>query len=163
MPLIDDASENSVGHALKRLRFKVVKRAHHQFVEWLPAIWERPHQWPDMLLRQRDLRRSGLSATRVMAATDSAAAVAEIIRVAVQKLDVSDVPLDRRGALKAKIKEVIAEVYREWSQESISKRELAEWLKESPNAPKSALMARGEQLMRFALRKQCPSCGATVK
>ena len=161
--LIDDATEESVVRALKRLKFRVVKRGHRKFVAWAPAVWERPRDWPDVFLKQRELRRSGLSAARVIAAADSAAAVAEIIREAVQKLDVLDIPLDRRGALKAKIKEVIAEVYKEWSQESISKRELAGWLKESPNAPKSMLMARGEQLMRLALRKICPNCGAKVQ
>ena len=161
--LIDNATEESVARAFKRLKFRVVKRGHRKFVAWAPAVWERPRDWPEVFLKQRELRHSGLSAARVIAAADSAAAVAEIIHEAVQKLDVLNIPLDRRGALKSKIKEVIGEVYREWSQESISKRELAGWLKESPNAPKSMLMARGEQLMRFALRKVCPNCGVTVQ
>ena len=160
---IPNANEESVVRALKRLKFKVVKRGHNKITGYDPPVYERPYKWPDVLMRQRELRQRGVSVGMVVSATDSAAAIPAIIHKAVQALDVSDIPLYKPGALKARIKAVLTEIYYEWDRDSISRRELAGWLKESPDAPLPALMARGERLMDFALRKKCPHCGSTGK
>ena len=154
-----NVTEDAVGRSLKALRFKMVKRAHRKFEKWLPAVYAPPPEWPALFQKQRELRRSGLSADAVMRATDSAAGVTAIIERAVRALDMSDVPLDARGALKKKIKGVIADIHREWSRDSIPRSELARWLKEDGERPVAYLQSRVEGYVRFASRRTCPHCG----
>ena len=152
-------TEEAVVQGLRRLGFKVVKKAHKKFVHMEPAIWAPPARWPEVLEKQRELHRNGLSTGAVMRATDLSAEVTAIIGKAVKLLDVDDVPLDRRGALKAKIKTVVQEVYRTMEYDSVARQELASWLGESRDANVQYLQSRVEGYVRFASRKTCQHCG----
>ena len=155
-PLVG-ASVESVGRSMKALGFKLVKRQHVKHVGWRSAIVEPPRDWPPLFERQRELRRAGLSAGAVTRATDAAADVEDIIKQAVQRLDVSDIPLNQRGMLKRSIKDVIRDVYREATRDSIPRRELARWLGESAEANVAALENRVQGLLRFATRQNTRS------
>ena len=152
-------TEDKVGRGLKRLKFTVVKRAHSKFVRMEPAVWASPTEWPELLQKQRDLKRSGLSTGQVMRATDLSAEITAIIDAAVKLLDVQDVALFKRGALKEKIKEVIQEVYTKAVRDSIARDELARWLREDPGANRAYLQSRVEGYVRFASKRLCQHCG----
>ena len=154
-----DVPEKSVAHGLRRLKFKVVKRAYLQFVRMDPAVWAPPPEWPPVLRKQRQLHRSGLSTGAVMRATELSAEVTAIIDDAVRRLDIADVPLYRPGAMKAKIKEVVQDVYRRATYDNVSREQLASWLMESPDVHVGAMESRIKGLVRFATSKTCPECG----
>ena len=154
-----DLPEETVAHGLKRLRFKVVKRAHLKFIRMEPAVWSPPRRWPDLLQKQRELRQSGLSTGSVMRATDLSAEITAIINDAVKLLDIEDVPLFKRGALKLKIREVVQEVYRKAAVDNIARQELASWLGERPDANIGYLQSRIEGYTRFASKRLCQHCG----
>ena len=143
-------STESAGRSMKALRFKTVKRRTVKHVGWESAIIEPPRKWPEIFQRQRELRRAGLSAACVITATDSAAGIPDIIKLAIQRMDISDTSLNKRGGMKANIKEVIREIYRELTRDSIPRRQLAEWLGEDAEANVPALEARVRGLIRFA-------------
>ena len=157
-PLLD-VSDKSVVQGMRRLKFRVVKRAYLQFVRMEPAVWAPPYQWPDFLRQQMQLRRSGLSTGAVQRTTELSAEVTAIIDDAVRRHDVADVTLYRRGAMKTKIKEAVQAVYRRATFDNIAREELAGWLRESPDAHVGALESRVKGLVRFATSKTCPECG----
>ena len=154
-----DVPDESVAHGLRRLKFKVVKRSYAKVVRWDPAVWAPPAAWPPVFQKQRQLHRSGLSTGAVIRATELSAEVTAIIDDAVRRLDVADVPLYRRGAMKETIREVVQAVYRRATQDNVSREELASWLVESPEMPVGGLETRIKGLVRFATSKTCPQCG----
>ena len=142
-PLVGESTK-SVGLCLKALGFKVVKQKWHRIVGWTSPIVEPPREWPPLFLLQCELRRARLSAASVVYATDPAAGLPEIIKAAMQQLDVADIPLQQRGQLRKSIKDVIRTAYRELKEEHIPSRELAMWLKERTDTDRAALQARVE-------------------
>lgn len=157
-PLLE-ASEKAVAHALRRLKFTIVKKSHLKFVRMEQAVWRRPYAWPEVFQKQRELRRSGLSTGQVIRATELSAEVVGIIENAVRKLDVAELQLYQRGKMKAKIKEVVQEIYRKATFDHIARQELAGWLGESPDANVQYLQTRVEGYVRFATNRICPHCG----
>ena len=129
-----DVPEKSVAHGLTAVEVQGREAGLlAKFVRWDPAVWAPPPEWPPVLRKQRQLHRSGLSTGAVMRATELSAEVTAIIDDAVRRLDVADVPLYRPGAMKAKIKEVVQDVYRRATYDNVSREQLASWLMESPD------------------------------
>ncbi len=82
------------------------------------------------------------------------------------KLDVADIPLSARGALKSKIKEVVQAVYEQAREKRlheadnyVTRQELAEWLGEGPNDSMGNLRNRVQGFKLYATRRNCPACG----
>ena len=111
-----EASEESVGRVLKSLRFKVVKRGYNKHVGWESETWRPPRNWPALFLRQRTLRRGGLSADAVIRLTDAAAEVEAILQDASTNLLIQGVPVDQRGKMKAEIKGIIQQMFSQGKQ-----------------------------------------------
>jgi hypothetical protein len=155
-------TEKTVVHAFRRLKFTIVKKSHLKFVRMEPAVWAPPYEWPSLFQKQRELHRSGVSTGQVMSATDLSAELEAIINDAVKKLDVEAIPLYERGALKERIKQVVQDLYRSATYESVAKQELAGWLGERPDANVEYLESRVRGFVRFATRnRDCP-CGHNV-
>ena len=79
-----------------------------------PATWEPPRDkedWPKLFQEQRRLRQHGVRASTIYRHTDFAARLDGIIHDAVQQLDLSRIPYDKPGALKAQIHRVIRQSY----------------------------------------------------
>ena len=167
VPLIDGSTDDAVGRSLERLKFKLVKRRHKKAIGYAPAIWERPRDWPDILQQQRELLRLNVSPGKIHSTTDSAAGLGGIIKDAWTKLAIKDIPLDKRGAMKAQIKEVIIEAYeagrKDIDPDNISILELAGLIGESPNSPKAALRARMRHMVNYVMTKTCEHCGQKVR
>ncbi len=79
-----------------------------------PATWRQPVLWNTLFVEQRRLRRNGLSVSAVLRMTDAAAKLGGVVNVALEQLDSSRIPYDRRGALKAAIREVLTNAFDEW-------------------------------------------------
>lgn len=71
-----DLSEDQVGRALKRLKFRVVIEGRWRRIGETPPVWRRPKEWPPLIAKQRELRKS-LGTYAVMRATDLSAAFQE--------------------------------------------------------------------------------------
>ena len=140
--------KGSVGAGLKALGFKKVARQKRvrekgsKRVTHIPAEWEPPKDWPEIFSMQRQLRKGGVSAAATLRATDAACGEADILESAIGSLLLQDIPVRKRGALKAKIKEVIREERHEYKTRSILLVELAERLRESPFISKEGLLNR---------------------
>ena len=122
-PLVD-ASDERVRRALKTLRFKVVKRGYNKRVGWESETWAPPRNWPALFLRQRTLRRGGLSASAISRLTDAAAEVEAILRDASTNLLIQGVPVDRPGRMKTEIRAIIQQMCAQ-DRQTIAATELA--------------------------------------
>ena len=153
------ARRQSVSRAFQALGFtratrqKSVRENGKRKPTKIPAQWEPPNKWPELFTLQRQLRKAGVSAGATLRATDAAANEADILESAIGALLLNDVPVSKRGALKAQIKEVIRSERREYKTRSIALVELAERLRESPYMGKDALLNRVDGLLRAATRK----------
>ena len=169
-PLVG-VSEETVVHALRRLRFKVVKRAHMKFVRMEPATWRPPAVWPPLFQKQREMHRAGVSAGQIATATTLSAEIKAIIERAVRDLELEEIPLNKRGALKTSITKTIKDIYADVvargqttitttdDYNTIARQELAEWLKESEDANPNFLKSRVTGYVRYASNKICQHCG----
>ena len=149
-PLVD-ASENTVGKALKTLRFKVVKRAYKKHAGWESETWQPPRNWPALFTRQRTLRRGGLSANAIIRLTDTAAEVEAILRDASTNLLIQGVPVDKRGAhgklqMKAEIQGIIQEMFAQ-DRQTVDPAELARILGMKTTAGPDLLLAEVGKLL----------------
>ena len=160
-PLLE-ASEKAVAHALRRLRFRIVKKSHLKFVRMEPAVWAPPKRWPEIFQKQRELKLGGLSTGQVIGATDLSAQITGLIDDAVRRLDIEDILLYKPGALKAKIREAVQDVYRQARLDNVTRQDLASWLGERPDANVQYLQTRVKGYVRFASRRTCPHCGRNV-
>ena len=79
-----------------------------------PATWRQPVLWNPLFVEQRRLRRNGLTVSAVLRMTDAAAKLGGVVNIALEQLDFSRIPYDRRGALKAAIREVLTNAFDEW-------------------------------------------------
>lgn len=149
-----EASEEAVEHALKTLRFKVVKKAHKRHTGYESAIYTPPHEWDDLFERQRMLRRSGLKADTVMRMTDAAAQLSGVIDRAVRELDVRDIPIAQRGKLKESIRKVIEEAYHVAERDYIPRMELVKALDASSVDGAEKLLADVQLLRQRANSKE---------
>ena len=104
-------SPKSVGASLKKLGFTVAVEKQHKHVGWECEVVRPPLRWNDLFMRQRELRRDGLSASAVMRVTDAGAKIDGLIREAVRQLDLEAVPRYIRGALKKQVQKTIQEIY----------------------------------------------------
>ena len=119
-----EASDESARRVLKTLRFKVVKRAYKKHVGWQSETWRPPRNWPDLFVRQRTLRRNGLSANAIIGLTDAAAGVEAILRDASTNLLLQGIPVDRRGRMRREVKSIIREMFAQ-DRQTIAPAELA--------------------------------------
>ena len=71
-----------------------------------------------------------------------------------QRLYGSDIPLNKRGVQKAQINAAIQDVYREATNDSIPRRELAKWIGESVEANVAFLENRVKGLVKFQSRRE---------
>ena len=144
-PLVD-ASEESVGRVLKTLRFEVVKRGYMKHVGWESETWAPPRNWPALFLRQRTLRRGGLSANAIIRLTDAAAEVEAILSDASTNLLIQGVPVDRRGKMKAEIRAIIHQMFAQ-DRQTIPANELASVLGMKTTSGPDRLLAEVESLV----------------
>ena len=156
IPLVG-SDEKAISHTLKRLGFKIVKRAHSKFVRIEPAVYSPPGTWPPKIRKEAELRGLGLSTGQVAKTMELAAEISAVIDSAIRKLDVQDIPLNKRGQMKAKIHEVIRDNF----NDSIPRQEVASWLGESSEAPMSSLKGITVNLRTFASNRghDCSECG----
>lgn len=149
----------SVGIALKTLGFskvsrrKAVREKGSKRMTHIPVQWEPPKEWPEIFSMQRRLRKAGISAAATLRATDAACGEADILESAIGSLLLQDIPVRKRGALKAKIKEVIREERHEYKTRSILLVELAERLRESPFISKEGLLNRVSAFLNIERRE----------
>lgn len=151
--------KGSVGTALKALGFRKVTRQKTKREKGakrntvVPAQWEPPSEWPEIFAIQRRIRKAGVSAGGTLRATDAACGEADILQSAIGELLLQEIPVNKRGALKAKIKEVIVEERREYQTNSIKVVELAESLRETPLIGKAGLLKRVEAFLNIERRE----------
>ena len=151
-PLVD-ASDERVGKVLKTLRFKVVKRGYNKRVGWESETWAPPRNWPALFLRQRTLRRGGLSANAIARLTDAAAEVEAILRDASTNLLIQGVPIDRRGRMKAEIRAIIQQMYAQ-DRQTITATQLATVLGMKTTSGPDRLLAEVESLVSHTPKGQ---------
>ena len=141
-----EASEESVGRVLKSLRFKVVKRGYNKHVGWESETWRPPRNWPALFLRQRALRRGGLSANAILRLTDAAAEGEAILSDASTNLLIQGVPVDRSGKMKAEIRSIIQQMFAQ-DRQTIPATELATVLGMKTTSGPDRLLAAVESLV----------------
>ena len=145
------ARSRSIGKAFSVLGFervvkaKTIREKRTKKVTKVPAEWSPPKEWPALFRLQREIRKKGVSAAGTLRATDAACDMPDILEKTLTALLLDNVPVNRRGALKAKIKEVIlkdlAELA-EYQTENILLVELAEALRDTPLQGKANLLRR---------------------
>ena len=151
----------SVGMSLQRLGFTQVAKARPGQKRKdgtrtiYPARWKPPADWPAEFKVQRRLRQTyNLTPGQTLRATSSAFGLADILTDAIDVLVTARVSLGSRGKLKAEIKRVVVDTMQELRYDSIARRELAEWLGESPDANRQMLENRVRGLIRFLNKKK---------
>lgn len=145
LPHLADASDESARRVLKSLRFKVVKQAYKKHVGWESETWRPPRNWPALFVRQRTLRRNGLSANAIIGLTDAAAGVEAILRDASTNLLLQGIPVDQRGRMRREVKRVIQEMFAQ-DRQTVAVAELAAKLGMKTTSGPDRLLAEVDNL-----------------
>ena len=149
-----EGKQRSVGIALKRLGFERGDRRRagstrkSPFCEWTP-----PAEWPADFKAERRMRQLGMDSGQVQRASLAAFGMGDVLDDAIDALLIGRVEIGARGKLKAEIKRIVVDTLAELREDSIARRELAEWLREAPDANKQFLENRVKGLVRIATRR----------
>ena len=119
----------------------------------MPRKWARPTEWPDLVSKQRHLRKQGVSVGFAKRIFNSAAVPMDMFEEALTKLTEEGISVTRRGALKKAIDEVIAERDGRYTRNFITAAELSNILREAPETPARALLNMAEMYRKRAVRE----------
>lgn len=145
----------SISMAFRKLEFEEktpLKRVRNK--PNIPAVYKVPARFPESVKMERRLRRRGFSVGQVKNMMRQAANAPDIVDKAIGKLLVKNVPVEKRGALGRAIREVIVAMHEEMTYDLVTRREIAEWIGESPKMHKSALENRIRGLVKFQNRSK---------
>ncbi len=143
----------SIGMAFLKLEFEVKsEQKYRRNKPNIPRVYTVPARFPESVHMERRLRQRGFSPGQVKNQMRQAAQVPDFVDVAIGDLLTANVPVEKRGALGKAIRDVIFDMHRTMKYDAIARREIAEWIGESPNMPKSAIENRVRGLVRFQNR-----------
>ena len=154
-------TSQGVTRALRTLQFTIARRRSIRTVQtpkgrkkkvMVPRAWERPKEWPLLLLKQRFLRKQGASVGFVHRIFNSAAVPMDMFEEALERLDREQISITRRGALKKAIDIAIAERDERYTMNIVPAEDLAEELREAPDMPAPALANMAGMYRRQAIR-----------
>ena len=155
-------TSRGVTGALRALGFEIARRASTRRVPTgkgrrkkklkIPRQWQRPDEWPVMLVKQRQLRKDGASVGFARSIFHSAEVPLDMFDQAMGILIAEGIPITRRGALKKAINDAMRKRDENFQRNYVPASDLAETLRESPDTPAEALKNISGMYRKAAIR-----------